>query len=450
MGVKQRSPRFPGAGWLSAKLSHKMIVALLAAALLGWLVSFSGYLNFLRSYMGSTYDQAMDAARYNTQQVASFLEGNQGDYTGLEKYLSARDLGCSVQDSQGAVLFQFIPEAWTDPRLTISSGEAVPLEGDTLRVYVWSGAVDRQALSDAVSHQAFVGLSLFHVVVFLAAGFLLYLLLVSPIMGLRRTMLAYSQRGTLPPRSTRLDEVGKLQNTFADLTGVLRAKEQSERRLIASISHDLKTPLTSVLGYSERLLSAPLSEEKRAQYLQSIHDKGLSIKSIIDEFDDYLDAGLRDGAPMELMDAQSLCDSLKREYQEELMDANVRLDIRCTCPGTQLLCNPAQMRRYFGNLIGNSIQHSGVQRLELEVVCRKEGDALILEFGDNGNGVPPELLQTIFEPLYTSDRGRKVSGLGLSICRSIIRAHGGAVTAENRSEGGLVVRAILQNATHYK
>ncbi|MEA4932950.1 MAG: HAMP domain-containing sensor histidine kinase [Lawsonibacter sp.] len=444
MNAEKTRWRLPGAGWLSAKLSRKMILILLAAAALGWLLSFSSVLSYLRAYVGETYDRTMAQAQEQARQVASFLEGSQGNCSGLEEYLTARQLGCSIQDSKGTVLFQFMPEAWTDARLAVSSGASVSLRsGETLRLYVWSSTLSRQNLSDAVGHRAFVGLAVFNLTMFVVAGVMLYLLIVSPIIGLRKTMREYSEKGTLPPRSLRMDEVGKLQNTFADLTGVLKAKEQSERRLIASISHDIKTPLTSVLGYSERLLSASLSPEKRERYLHSIHDKGLAIQSIVDEFDDYLEAGLRDEAPMELLSVQTLCDSLRQEYQAELLDANVRLNIRCTCPRAELICNQAHMRRYFGNLIGNSIQHSGAEHLELEMLCRQESKELMLEFWDNGNGVPDELLQQIFEPLYTTDRGRKVSGLGLSICRSIIRAQGGTVSAENRPQGGLLVRAVL-------
>lgn len=447
MGAEQKKWRFPGAGWLSAKLSRKMIVALLVVAGLGWLLSCFLFLSHLRGYAENTYDQAMDDALGRARQVAAFLEGSRGDYSELTGYLEEHRIGCSIQDGQGSVLYQFIPEAWLEPRLTASSLASLTTpDGEELQIYVWGTAVSRQDLTNALSHQAFVGLALFNLVLFVAAGVLLYLLIVSPIMGLRRTMREYSEKGTLPPRSVRIDEVGKLQNTFADLTRVLRAKEQSERRLIASISHDIKTPLTSVLGYSERLLSARLSEEKKERYAQGIHDKGLAIQSIVEEFDDYLEAGLRDEAPMELMTAQALCDSLRREYQEELLDASVHLEIRCTCPRAELICNPAHMRRYFGNLIGNSIRHSGAEELKLEVLCRQEREELVLEFSDNGSGVPEELLQRIFEPLYTTDRGRKVSGLGLSICRSIIRAHGGTVAAENSPQGGLLVRAVLPRA----
>lgn len=447
MDAERKRWRFPGAGWLSAKLSRKMIVALLVVAGLGWLLSCFLFLSHLRGYAENTYDQAMDDAQGRARQVAAFLEGSRGDCSELTGYLEEYQIGCSIQNGQGSVLYQFVPEAWAEPRLTASSRAVLTTpEGEKLWIYVWDAAVSRQDLTNALSHQAFVGLALFNLVLFLAAGVLLYLLIVSPIMGLRRTMREYSEKGTLPPRSVRIDEVGKLQNTFADLTGVLRAKEQSERRLIASISHDIKTPLTSVLGYSERLLSARLSDEKKERYAQGIHDKGLAIQSIVEEFDDYLEAGLRDEAPMEVMTAQDLCDSLRREYQEELLDANVHLEVRCTCPRAELICNPAHMRRYFGNLIGNSIRHSGAEELKLEVLCRQEREELVLEFGDNGSGVPEELLQRIFEPLYTTDRGRKVSGLGLSICRSIIRAHGGTVTAENSPQGGLLVRAVLPRA----
>lgn len=442
--AERRTWRLPGAGWLTAKLSHKMIVVLLVAGALAWLLSFFLFLNHLRGYAEDTYDQAMEDAQNRAEQVVSFLEGSGGDYAGLTGFLEARRMGCSIQDSQGNVLYQFDPGDWPEPRLTAASQASLSTrEGEELRIYVWGTAVSRQDLTNALSHQAFVNLAIFNLTLFVAAGVLIYLLIVSPIMGLRRTMREYSEKGTLPPRSIRVDEVGKLQNTFADLTGVLRAKEQSERRLIASISHDIKTPLTSVLGYSERLLSARLSPEKKEQYVRSIHDKGLAIKSIVDEFDDYLEAGLRDEAPMELVTAQALCDGLRQEYEEELLDANVHLEIQCACPKAALICNQAHMRRYFGNLIGNSIRHSGAAGLRLEVLCRQERQELVLEFGDNGSGVPDELLQQIFEPLYTTDRGRKVSGLGLSICRSIIHAHGGTVTAENRPQGGLLVRAVL-------
>lgn len=444
MRAEGRRWRFPGAGWLGARLGRKMILVLLAVAVLGWLLSISVFMRSMGSYVTDTYDAAVEDAQEQARQIASFLEGSQGDLRYLGPYLSDRSVGCSLKNGQGEVVFQSFPDSQNTDRLTVSTLSHVELRsGERLELRVWTSTLGRQDLRELINRQAFSGLILFNLALFAVAGALLYLLIVSPIISLRRTMRTYSEKGTLPPRSPRNDEIGRLQNTFADLTGVLQAKEQSERRLIASISHDIKTPLTSVLGYSQRLLSAQLSPETRTRYLNSIHDKGLAIKSIVDEFDEYLDAGLQDEAPMELATARQLCDSLCREYQEELEDAGIRLTVRCLCPEARLIYNPAHMRRYFGNLVGNSISHSGAEHLELELICSCRDGQLLLDFGDNGRGVPAQLRQVIFEPLYTTDQGRKVSGLGLAICKSIITAHGGTIAALDRPGGGLLIRASL-------
>jgi signal transduction histidine kinase len=278
--------------------------------------------------------------------------------------------------------------------------------------------------------------------IFLVMAATIFLLIVAPIVRLRYTMRRYYESGQQPERTARLDEVGRLQNTFADLVGIVERKEQAERQLIASISQDIKTPLTSVMGYSERLRSADLPPEKQRQYLCSIYEKAVAIKSIVDEFDEYLDAGLRDAAPMRLMTAQGLCDQLRDEYADELTETGVDFSIACTCPREQLLCNWEHMRRCFGNLIGNSLQHCGAKEIRLDLICHREEDQIVFLFADNGQGVAPKLLEQIFEPLYTSDKGRKVSGLGLSICRSIVRAHGGSISAANLSPG-LQIRIAL-------
>jgi len=296
---------------------------------------------------------------------------------------------------------------------------------------------------ETASKYAAWGILIFNLLVLAAAAVLLFLLVIAPIIRLRKTMREYYVSGKAPERTVRSDEIGRLQNTFADLTAVSEQREQAERRLIASISHDIKTPLTSVLGYSERLRSAELTDERREQYVDLIHEKALRLKAVVDEFDDYLDVGLRDTHPMALMTAGELCRRLREEYGEELRDAGVSFRVQCYSPKAQLICNWEQLRRLFGNLISNSISHAQAPRLELVVQCRQEGDRLRLSFQDNGRGVPPELLGQIFEPLYTSDKGRKVSGLGLSICQSIIKAHGGVIHAENVPAGGLRVEAAL-------
>jgi len=305
-----------------------------------------------------------------------------------------------------------------------------------------SGAAE-EAVVRALHRQIFLGFTAFSVGIFLVLAVAIYLLVIAPIIRLRQSMRRYYESGQVPDRTGRLDEIGRLQNTFADLVGAVGQKEQAERQLIASISHDIKTPLTSVLGYSERLLSPTLSEEKRLQYVGLIHEKALRLKAVVDEFDDYLDMGLRDGQPMALMTAGELCQKLQEEFAAELGDAGVPFRLTCDSPSIQFFCNWEHLRRLFGNLISNSFQHSGADRLELFLHGYGEEDRLTLDFWDNGAGVPEELRERIFEPLYTSDAGRKVSGLGLPICKSIVKAHGGTIRALSAPTGGLLLRVSL-------
>ena len=91
MELKTKRGRFPGAGWLSAHLSRKMLLALIALAVLSWAVMCGCFLAYLGRYAGNTYDQVLSDAQEDARQAAAFLEGCDGDFRALERYLSERD-----------------------------------------------------------------------------------------------------------------------------------------------------------------------------------------------------------------------------------------------------------------------------------------------------------------------------------------------------------------------
>lgn len=441
--MKKNRFRLPGMDWLSRRLSRKMLLALVAMAAVSWIFMCQCFLAYLSGYARRAYDAVTERADDHAQNVADFLEGGGGDFNSLRVYLEKHDLGCIAWDENGKLTFAYTEPVDDNHGAIASVKRKVPLAGGrTVTLQIWTRSIPRQDLSGSLRHQARIGLSALNACVFLVVAFLIFTIVVVPVVRLRKTMRRYYERGEVPERSERQDEIGRLQNTFADMVGVLQIKEQAEHRLVASISHDIKTPLTSVMGYSERLLSGGLPPEKERRYLQCVYDKALSIKALVDEFDEYLDVGLRD-TPMRLMKAKELCDLLREEYGAELGDAGVAFGVDCRCPESLLVCNPEHIKRFFGNLIGNSIRHAGAEHLELHMTCQKQEGQIEFRFRDNGRGVEPELLPRIFEPFYTTDRGRKVSGLGLSICRSIAKAHGGTVCAENIPEGGLMIRLLL-------
>lgn len=284
--------------------------------------------------------------------------------------------------------------------------------------------------------------------IFLLVALAVYLILLKPIVQLRAAMRRYYEKDEKPQHTARRDEVGRIQNAFADLVAVVENKELAQRRLIASISHDIKTPLTSVIGYSERLRDDQLTEEKRRAYQERVYEQAMRIRALVDAFDDYLDTGLQSGStPMMLTTAGALCEKLEQEYRFELSDAGISFQVKCAAPDAKVICSWEHLCHLFGNLISNAIQHAGAHPLALELTCCQEAKDVVFRFSDNGKGVPEELLDEIFQPLYTSDKGRKVSGLGLSICRSIAKAHGGTLVAQNRPQGGLelTLRLPLSN-----
>jgi len=432
-----------GMDWLNRRLSRKMVLGLVVIAVLSWIFMCQSFMAYLSHYARRSYSEMMERADDYAQDAAVVLE-NSEDFTSLKDYLEMHQLGCIVWDADGKLIFTYTNPVNDDYGVIASAKrEATLSNGQNIIFQIWTRSIPQQYLIDSLRYKVRIGLLALNACIFLVMAVLIFTIVLVPVVRLRKTMRLYYERGKFPERSKRLDEIGKLQNTFADMVEVLQTKEQAERRLVASISHDIKNPLTSVMGYTERLLSTNLPPEKQRQYLQCVYDKAIRIKSLVDKFDEYLNLGLRDTVPLSCVKAKDICSMLQKEYGTELEDAGVNFEMNCRCPESRLMCNMDDLKRFFGNLIANSISHAGIEHLELHVVCQRQEDQIELSFFDNGHGVDREILPKIFEPFYTTDRGRKVSGLGLAICKNIARAHGGIVSAENVPGGGLMIRLLL-------
>ena len=105
----------------------------------------------------------------------------------------------------------------------------------------------------------------------------------------------------------------------------------------------------------------------------------------------------------------------------------------------RLLLKLTGLRRVFGNLFSNSLKHFHSSNRRIRVDIKTEKDKVLIDVDDSGEGVAEDKLELIFEPLYTSDQGRQVAGLGLPICREIIESHRGRIYAAGSELGGLKV-----------
>ena len=246
--------------------------------------------------------------------------------------------------------------------------------------------------------------------------------------------------GIRPKKRKMPDNFMQIQNSFVDMVDTLEIEKEYQNQIIASISHDIKTPLTSIIGYTERLKNNNLSKDKKEEYLNKIYDKSLLMKDILEEFDDYQSCNIKDTMKFEELKVKELLDKIKIDFEDDLKDKKIKLNIKCNCNNKKIYIDYVKIRRVFGNIINNSITHFNKKDGIINISVKYDNNDVIFEIADNAGGIENEKdLKKIFEPLYTTDPSRKISGLGLSICKQIISAHDGTIYAKNNKINGLSI-----------
>ncbi len=265
-----------------------------------------------------------------------------------------------------------------------------------------------------------------------------YAIMLRPVYKLYDSIEKYEKGETIKRMSGRTD-TAMLQNRFVDMIETIDKQQEQQRRIIASISHDIKTPLTSIMGYTELLKKSNISDERKDRYLNTIYQKSVHIRDLIDDFDEYLSYNMDSSLKKEKMPVDVMMTKLTESYDDELEYLGVRFSYDHRENNDIVDVDIQKMQRVFGNIISNSLKHFDMDKKIIDVTCQSVDDVVEIIIADNGEGVSPEKLEVVFEPLYTSDEGRKVAGLGLAICKEIIESHGGEIYAEKSVYGGLAI-----------
>lgn len=300
----------------------------------------------------------------------------------------------------------------------------------------------------------FVALSFFA----LLAGFLVSL----PV--IRRTLVPLSNIGSAVQRtdagnlSDRLpahqgqDEIDRLSVSFNGMLERLENSFQAERdareqmrRFVADASHELRTPLTSIHGFLEILLrGAAEKPEQLYRALNSMYGESRRINKLVE---DLLLLAKLDRAPQLMFKEASLKAVLQEmEPQLRILAGNRKVDFKWNDEAPCRI-DPDKIKQVVLNLFHNAVQHTSAETGRIEITLSRAGNQAELSVMDNGPGIQPEHLPHVFERFYRSESSRTRrsggAGLGLSISKSLVEAHGGKIRVDSRPGEGSVFRILL-------
>lgn len=236
---------------------------------------------------------------------------------------------------------------------------------------------------------------------------------------------------------TTKDETGYLAAAFNDLTARREQLEAQRKAMVSDIAHELRTPLTNIRGWLEVTRDGLLPPDP--DLIASLHDEALLLQHIIDDLQDLaaVDAGtLR--LHREPVGVDELVAQVVSAHRSRAEAAGIRLRTRTT-PGLWLDADPVRMRQALGNLVANALRHTPADGT-VTLTARQAGDLAVLTVEDTGGGIAPEDLPHVFERFWRAEKSRSRrtggSGLGLSIVRQLVEAHGGTVTADSPPGAG--------------
>lgn len=254
--------------------------------------------------------------------------------------------------------------------------------------------------------------------------------------GLDRLLEEAEQEIRLSPEMNYMErKLNQIKSSLRKKTQDALEAEQRKNDLVMYLAHDIRTPLTSVIGYLSLLDEAPdLPADQRSKYIRITLEKSYRLEKLINEFFDITRYNLQTmllekqtiNLPYMLMQmADEFYPTLSQSGKQVLVDAEENL----TFYG-----DPDKLARVFQNILKNAIAYSFDNSI-IKIQARYSGNQILISFENQGNQIPEHRLSAIFDKFYRLDEARSTttggSGLGLAIAKSIINAHGGEITAES-------------------
>ena len=259
-------------------------------------------------------------------------------------------------------------------------------------------------------------------------------------------------------------EIGHLHDNYEQMR--LQLKENAEEKmqnekkskeLVSNISHDLKTPITSIKGYVEGIMDGVAdTPEKMDKYIKTIYNKANDMDRLINELTTY--SGIDSNKIPYHFHVLNIADYFQDCVEEvglDLEQKDIQLNYTNLAPAdTCIVADPEQLKKVINNTISNSVKYMGHDKGIIDIRILDEGESVRIEIEDNGKGIAAKDIGNIFERFYRTDSSRNSlqggSGIGLSIVKKIIEDHGGYVWATSKEGEGTCMHFVIRKYTDKK
>lgn len=242
-------------------------------------------------------------------------------------------------------------------------------------------------------------------------------------------------------------ELKRMARAFNAMSSQVRLSQQRLRDFVADVSHELKSPLTSINGFAQALLDGTAADEPtRTRAAEIIRDESRRVASQVDELLDL--SRIQAGQIVFSMDAVCIGDVLNQAaevfgFKSDERGMTIAREVQ---PGLQVRGDSDRLEQVVSNLLDNALKHGPEGSTVRLSASRVEQGWIELSVADEGPGIPEDKIGHVFERFYQGTGVRTGAGLGLAIAREIVVAHGGSIAVSNANTGGAVFTVRLPAA----
>ena len=227
-------------------------------------------------------------------------------------------------------------------------------------------------------------------------------------------------------------EINEIVVSYESRLSTVRQTEETNRQLMTSLSHDVRTPLTTLIGYLDAAHKGIVTGKDRDDYIETARRKAHDLKEYIDVLFDWFKLNSNEFAmDINTIEAAELTRNILIDWIPIFEDKQIDYNIDIPEQPFRVKLDTDGYMRILNNLIQNVISHSHADKIE--IILSKQEKNMQIRLADNGIGIEKEDLKHIFERLYKCDKGRseKGSGLGLSIAHQLVEKMNGTITANS-------------------